>query len=234
MEKPPIHCWGVAADLLPLEGGHRNIAFRTLGLRHDFVFKSSRRSPDAVEWLLRVHSLARRSGLVVPRLFRSMSGQLVERGWTCEAFVEGRPFSAADLPSIHSEISCFHMLAADVPQRPGFLSSQALLDAESGGDVDLGAMPSGLVATCRAAWRGLSGLTCTIVHGDLNPGNLLRCPDGKAALLDWDECRRDLAVFDLGLLVPVCPSERRALLAWEAACSWQIEPEHARQVADRL
>jgi hypothetical protein len=53
-------------------------------------------------------------------------------------------------------------------------------------------------------------------------------------LLDWDECRRDLVLFDLGHLSKVGTVERRALLAWEVACSWMIEPDHARRVAQRI
>ena len=62
MEQPPIEHWGVAAELRPLKGGHRNLAFRTVGLRQDLVFKFTRRSGDAMDWLLNVHDLARRAG----------------------------------------------------------------------------------------------------------------------------------------------------------------------------
>lgn len=226
--------WGVEAQLQPLVGGHRNLAFRTLGLRQDLVFKTTLRSTDAIAWLPRVHDLARQSGFVVPRLIESRNSRLIECGWTCETLVDGTPLSPDDLPGIAPQIAAFHALSADVPQRPGFLSSQALLHADAGGDVDLAAMPAAIAAACREAWRAVSGSTFAVVHGDLHAGNLLRCPDGRIALLDWDECRRDLALFDLGQVSPPGAVEARAIAAWEAACSWGIEPEHARRIAGRI
>lgn len=231
---PPIGRWGIDADLTPLSGGFRNLVFRTVGLGPGLVFKSCRRSTEAVEWLLPVHDAARRSGFVVPRFSRSLNGLLVEAGWTCETFVAGTSCTRADLLSIAAQVSRFHELTTDFPQRPGLRWSQDLLELEAGGDVDLTAMPPGLVAVCRRAWREVSAGPASVVHGDLNTGNMLRCAEGRVALLDWDECRRDLAIFDLGQLVWPGPAGLRALLAWEAACSWRPEPEHARKTAARL
>ncbi|MDE0697711.1 MAG: phosphotransferase [Boseongicola sp.] len=232
---PPTELWGVTADLLPLDGGHRNMAFRTAGLRQDLVFKSTRRKPEAVEWLLPVLELARKCGLVVPAVLRSCRQGLVEAGWTCEEFVEGRRFASREVPCIRTRVERFHVRAARVPQRPGQVSSRDLLELDSGGDIDLGSMPPWLAEACRASWSGhLTDDRCTVVHGDLNPDNMLRCPDGRIALVDWDECRRDLPVFDIGHLAPVGPSERRALLAWEVACSWTSEPGYARRLAGML
>lgn len=234
MTLPPLHLWNVSADLVPLPGGHRNRAFRTTGLPADLVFKSTRRTPAALDWLADVHRLARDAGFVVPTLGTSVNGRLTEAGWTCEPFLPGTPFAPRDLHLIRPTLARFHLLAQSLPQRPGFLSSQELLFCDAGGDVDLAAMPAGLAATCRAAWRALEGAPCGIVHGDLNPGNLIHGPDGRPVLLDWDECRRDLTLFDTGHLGPVSFVENRALIAWEVACSWLIEPEHARKTAARL
>lgn len=231
---PPFALGGLDCALQPLPGGHRNLAFRTLGLAQDLVFKSTRRSPQAIAWLGRVHRLARQAGFAVPALRPSRRGALVEAGWTCEPFVQGRPFAAADLPGLLPQITAFHRLAADLPQRPGFASSQALLRQGSGGDVDLVAMPRDLAEICRQAWRAIGSPPETVVHGDLTAGNLLHGPGGRPALLDWDECRRDLPLFDLAQLAPQGPAEQRACLAWEVACSWQIEPDHARRLATRL
>jgi hypothetical protein len=234
MTLPPLHLWTVSADLVPLRGGHRNRAFRTTGLSADLVFKTTRRAPAALDWLTPVHRLAEEAGFIVPLLRSSVNGRLTEAGWTCEPFIPGPAFAAGDLPLIRPALARFHALARDLPQRPGFLSSQQLLHRDSGGDVDLADMPAGLAQTCRAAWRALDGQAFSIVHGDLNPGNLLHCPDGRPALLDWDECRRDITLFDTGQLGPVTAVEQQALLAWEVACSWKIEPDHARKIAARL
>ena len=233
-EIPPIKHWDVSADLLPLGGGHRNIAYRTVGLPQDLVFKSTRRQPDAMEWLLPVQDLARKAGLIVPHIVRSCRGNLVEAGWTCEEFIEGRPFATNEAPCIRTRIQRFHSLAAKVPQRPGQVSAQDLLETCHGGDLDLDTMPQRLVDSCRVSWRALAGHPGTIVHGDLNPGNMIRCPNGDIALIDWDECRRDVSLFDTGQQDSPGPSVQRALLAWEVACSWKLEPDHAKELAGML
>lgn len=232
--RPPIERWGVAAELLPLLGGHRNLAFRTLGLRRNLVFKSTGRAPAAVFWLLNIQQIARQSGFVVPELIESRGGQLVEEGWTCETHVEGSQFTPDEIPSILPLVSQFHIATANLPQRPGFLSSCELLNETSGGDVDLDAMPNELLFRCREAWRAVSDRQEAVIHGDLNPGNLIRCSDGRAALLDWDECRRDLILFDLVPLRAGDEKERKASLAWEVACSWGVEPDYAKACAAQL
>ena len=232
--RPPAHLWGVSAALEPLSGGHRNAVFRTVGLDEELVFKSTRRPPEAIDWLREVHDLARAAGFTVPRMLETREGALVAQGWTCEPYIPGDPCDPADLPEVRDALSRFHDLARDMPQRPGVLSSQDLLGAERGGDVDLGAMPAAVVALCREAWGAVSDGVMTLVHGDLNFANLLRCPDGRVTLIDWDECRRDLSLFDLAVLPGARAVEARALLAWEAACSWHREPDYARTMAGRL
>ena len=234
MPRPPIERWKVAADPEPLPGGHRNLAYRTVGLDREVVFKSTRRTLDAIKWLNLVHAAARQSGVIVPDLIESAGGRLVEDGWTCETLIRGRPFSSGEMPDVLPLITRFHEVTASLPQRPGFLSSQYLLTASAGGDVDLSAMPDDLVARCRTAWWAVSDRPEAVIHGDLNPTNVIRCPDGRIGLIDWDECRRDLTLFDLGPLRDGDDRERRARLAWEAACSWVIEPDYAREVASRL
>lgn len=234
--RPPIESWGIDAGLRPLAGGHRNLAFVTVcpKLRQQLVFKSTRRTEPALEWLSAVQKIAEDVGFVVPRLIASQNGKLVERGWTCEPYVDGNHASADELPYIRPQIVAFHAATKEIPQRPGFLSSQDLIELECGGDVDLRAMPTNLVGRCRGLWSAVSEQTEAVIHGDINPSNLIRCPDGKIALIDWDECRRDLVLFDLAVLGLGSEEEQSARLAWEVACSWKIEPDHARQIASRL
>ena len=40
--------------------------------------------------------------------------------------------------------------------------------------------------------------------------------------------------FDIAVLGAGSEKEQSARLAWEVACSWEIEPDHARQIASRL
>lgn len=232
--RPPIELWQIAADLEPLAGGNRSTVVRTRGLTQNLVFKSTHRTAEQLHWLLEVHDIARSCGFVVPELIAPVSGALVHNGWTCERLIEGRAFRADEMSELTPLIACFQDATAAVPQRPGFLSSCELLEQTSGGDVDLAAMPSDLVALCRAAWSAVADRRQAVVHGDLNPTNMIRCLDGRIALLDWDESRRDLVLFDQ------CQSSEdndvvvRARLAWEVACCWQMEPDYARHIARRL
>jgi thiamine kinase-like enzyme len=205
-----------------------------VGLSRDVVFKSTRRTTAAVQWLVQVQQIARQSGFVVPEMIESCNGQLVEDGWTCETHMDGIPFAPDEMPTILPLVSSFHTATADVAQRPGFLSSRALLNDVSGGDVDLEAMPTELVARCRRTWRAVSDRKEAIIHGDLNSGNLIRCLDSRVAVIDWDECRRDLILFDLVPLGEGDEDERKARLAWEIACSWVVEPDYAKGIATQL
>ncbi|MEM6986687.1 MAG: phosphotransferase [Pseudomonadota bacterium] len=226
--------WGVSGTLIPLPGGHRNRVYRVDGDDLRVVFKSTTRDRAAVEWLEEVHALARRAGFTVPAFVRSADGNLIDGGWTCEHFVPGRPLTQPELRDIARPIDRFHASASDLAQRPGFLSAVDLIEAPAGGDVDLTAVPAGLVELCRDAWRAVADQSMAIVHGDLNPSNLLATATGEVALLDWDECRRDLTLFDLGALGRDDELSRRARLAWEIACSWTAEPDYARRIAARL
>lgn len=234
--RPPIESWGVDADLARLSGGHRNFAFVTLAVVSGkrLVFKSTRRSEAALSWLFAVQYIAEEVGLVVPKLIRSKNGKLIEGGWICEPYLGGSHFTSDELSLVRPLIAKLHAATSDIPQRPGFLSSRDLIEQEYGGDVDLRAMPAGLVVHCRNAWSAVSDQRQAVIHGDLNPGNLIRCTDGRTALIDWDECRRDLVLFDTAVLGEANEEEQSAVLAWELACSWQIEPHYARQLASRL
>lgn len=235
MKTPPLEAWGLCSDLQPLNGGCRNDVFRTVGLTEDVVFKSTRRSTDAIQWLLPVQDLARRSGFVVPNLQRSLNGRWIECGWTCETLVSGRAVQPDELPGIAPLINKFHTQTRHIQQRPTFLASYDLIASTRGGDVDLSLMPSNLVRSCREAWRDISGLSRSVVHGDLNTGNLLRTDRGEIAVLDWDESRFDVSIFDTGAVSALASQEiRLAMLAWETACSWTLEPQYAKACAEKL
>ncbi len=237
-----LNAWGDLRFARRLEGGYRNTV---LLVEHDgerLVAKSTRRTPEAIAWVHDIHDVAEAVGIAVPRFVRSVSGQLVEGGVTVEHWLDGTPLVEADYEAAAQAVKRFHNATRGWPQRPGFASSQELLSQTQGGDVDLELMPPDLVRVCRDAWRTLAGEPLSAIHGDVNPSNMLRTPDGRIALLDWDEARCDVAAFDLVALAagrPAAPDERpphlmRAFEAWKAAVCWQLEPEHARTIARRL
>lgn len=231
---PPLHLWGIDAPLEALTGGHRNTVLRTRGLPDDLVFKSTRRSEAAIAWLDEVQGIARADGLHVPQMHRSLSGHWIADGWICESLVEGVLISPVDAPDLGALLARFHAHSQAMPQRPGFCASVDLLTEVKGGDVDLTQMPADLVALCRAAWSAVQTELLCVVHGDLALGNLLRDPRGRLWLIDWDECRRDLPLFDQVILGNLGQAAQSAHLAWEVACCWHLEPTHARAVAQKL
>ncbi len=231
---PPLSAWGLSGPLTPLSGGHRNTVYRTAGPGPARVLKSTRRSEAAVAWLLPVLEAAASAGFLVPPPLLSQNGQLVVNGWTCEPWLEGVPSGADTLRALGPQLSAFHAATRIGSQRPGFLSARDLLWMEQGGDVDLSGMPSDLVSACREAWHPISEEKQCAIHGDLFAENVLCCPDGRFALIDWDEARRDVPGFDLVHVAQTSASWHRAHLAWEVACSWTVEPDYARQLAEKL
>lgn len=229
--QPPKHLWSTSARLMPMAGGARASVLRTSGLDPDLVFKTTARSAEALCWLLPVHDAARAAGFVVPKLRPTVSGDLVAEGWTCEDFLVGSPLARSDLPEIAPLLARFHARTRGMPQRPGFLSSQDLDTRTSGGDIDFTAMPAQLANRIRFALRALPAHPTCVIHGDITPANVLRLPDGRFGLLDWDETRRDLPLFDFQLIQAASDIEARACLAWEIACCWQGEPQRARKLA---
>ncbi|GGX56302.1 hypothetical protein GCM10007385_26240 [Tateyamaria omphalii] len=220
---PPLGAWGLTGTPVPLPGGHRNTVLRV----GQHVLKSTRRSEAAITWLLPVARHAETCGLSVPTPLRSSLGTFLVDGWTCEPLCEG---GSTPPKTIADKISRLHNVAADLPQRDGFASARDLLTEPSGGDIDLAGMPTDLVFQLRAAWSAIS-LETTLVHGDLNPDNILTDTDGNVTVIDWDEARRDHPLFDTVTWTDApTPIIKQAALAWEIACSWQLEPEHARSL----
>ncbi len=184
-----------------------------------------------------MQNATREAGFIVPRFALSEDGRLVANGLTLETYEPGEKVTKDVLPQLQARFATFHGLSKDLPQRPGFASSSDLLEADRGGDIDLSQMPADLARLCRAAWEPFKDLPQAGLHGDLNPDNLLRRPDGAFVLLDWDEARVDAPLYDQAALLgryAVGEVAWRAFEAWEVAVCWLVEPEHARRVARRL
>lgn len=228
--------WGACTILKPLPGGHRNTAYliECRGERH--VAKSTRRSPEALAWLAPVHDLAEAAGFRVPRLVPSRDGRLVVSGITVETFLDGAPPAPHQLADLLPRLQEFHTLAQTLPQRPGFASSVVLRHASQGGDVDLDQMPPTLVKQCRRQWQAWADAPQSVVHGDVGLNNLLVTETGQLGLVDWDETRVDLVLFDIlngraaqGELLT--ESENLLRQSWEIAVCWLVEPAYAQRLA---
>ncbi|MEM6758248.1 MAG: phosphotransferase [Pseudomonadota bacterium] len=217
---PPLEAWGLTGTPVPLPGGHRNTVLRV----GHHVLKTTRRSEAAIAWLLPVIDALERVDLSAPRPMRSTRGTLITNGWSCEPFVTGAP---CDPPRLQTLWPLPRQAVPAIPQRPGFVAAKALLRVSRGGDIDLTQLPAPLTRAIRAAWRALPLRPPCIVHGDLNAANLIQNGD-SITIIDWDKARVDHPGFDRAALGLGTPAERHAATAWEIACSWHLEPDHAR------
>lgn len=228
--------WQSCTILDRLHGGHRNMAYLIECQGELHVAKSTRRSPEALAWLGPVHDLAEAAGLRVPRLVPCTDGRLAVSGITVEKFLEGTPPAPGQLTDLLPRLQEFHTLARAIPQRPGFAASRQLLHLAQGGDVDLTQMPPELVAHCRQQWRAWPDAPQSVVHGDLSLNNLLVTETGQLGLVDWDEARVDLILFDTlnGRTAQgeqLTKGEENLLLSWEIAVCWLVEPAYAQRLA---
>jgi hypothetical protein len=183
-----------------------------------------------------VLDLAEQSGFIVPKLLKSTQGRYIEEGWTCEPFLDGRMFQTGELNRIGSRLQLLQVKARNVLQRPGFLAASDLIGCDFGGDIDLRVMREDVVALCRGAWSQIANRSRSLVHGDLNASNLIWTVNGGIGLIDWDEARVDATLFDdfHAGLHDRGGVEEMAVLAWEIASSWLLEPEYARRMAEKL
>ncbi|MFC4730886.1 phosphotransferase [Salipiger abyssi] len=207
--------------------GARNVVFRC----GDVVLKSTGRSEAALRWLVTVQAAARQVGFVTADPVPARNGRLIAGGWTAERFLPGRIADPRDLSALAPRIAAFHRAARRFPPRPGVPGMAVLLRLGRGGGVVLPAMPRKLAKAIRAAFADVADTPQGVVHGDLNPGNVIVTNEGPA-LVDWDESRHDALCLDrVALGLPATRAERRAALAWEIACCWAPEPERARSLA---
>ncbi len=231
-QAPDLSAFPGLTPLHPLPGGHRHAVWLAQSPNGQFVAKSTTRSDAALRWLEAPQAMARAAGLIVPGLIAAADGRLAPNGWTLEPLLDGRAAQPVNMAALLPKLQAFHRAATHLPQRPGFASTRDLQSQSAGGDVDLDRLPPDLAAACRAAWRVLTGVETTL-HGDVTPANVILTADGPA-LIDWDESRRDLPVFDTIACRPASALQRRAHLAWEVAARWAREPDHARALAQSL
>ena len=215
-----------------LAGGARNTVLRGTGMGAAYVFKSTTRSEAQLAWLMHVKHAADRVGLRVALPLPTATGAFSHDGWTMERFVAGECATRDQLETIAPKLDAFHKQTLRMPQRPGFANARDLIQHNMGGDIDLTSMPPELVSQCRAAWALVPEQPACLIHGDVNPSNIIISEAGNPVLLDWDEARVDLATFDLLALEQRSdPVIRAGALAFEIAMCWCIETQRATALA---
>ncbi|WP_256840003.1 phosphotransferase enzyme family protein [Ornithinimicrobium faecis] len=230
----PASAWPGLAVGESLTGGHRNPVHAGLVGANPVVIRHSRRPEASLQWEFDLLEHLRDRGVLVPEIVPTADGLRHLDGWHVQLRIEGRhpDGSARDAAALESALRAVHSSTAGWPQRPGSRSARELLTTDRGADVDLGAVPDDLRRTIRAAWAAINPQAACVIHGDAGGGNALLLPDGRCALLDWDESRLDDPRFDL--TDPSDPRQARAALAWEIATCWVAEPDYARSLVPQF
>ncbi len=207
------------------------------------VIHQSQRDGAALDWELQLRVQLGAEGVLSPTVQSTAQGQLREGRVYVEEFVEGSPpRTRRDAIEVFSSVRRLHQLTGGHLQRPGFLSTRALLEADCGGDVDLADIPQEIRWLLRRTWSLLPARPQSVIHGDLRRENIL-IRDGRCVLLDWDESRVDSPFLDLVDLrgwdseagsAVVRAELELAALAWETASSWLLEPTYADRCLHRL
>ena len=193
------------------------------------VARLGNRDDSDLEWEADLLLHLDREGLAVPVPIATTDGRLFADGMVLMQYMEGvPPRSPADWRRVAETLRELHRLTEGWPQRPGWLASTDLLEADTGTRIDLNAMPQDAVGRCRAAWARLVGREQRVVHGNpTNPANI-RMNAERVALIDWDEAHLDVPDLDLvlphnaaGLAAAAHDSAAQAAAAWEAAVCWK-------------
>jgi len=163
----PLAAWGQPDVTGSLSGGYRNTVLELRRGGERLVARRSRRPPASLDWEIGLLDHLARHGLRVPAVVPALDGRRHVAGVMVFTWLDGTPPGPADWPAVTAAVRQLHEVTAGWPQRPGFASTQDLLTAGRGGDVDLSTMPAGAVATCRRAWARLAGTPQAVVHGDL-------------------------------------------------------------------
>lgn len=192
-----LRTWGANARLIaPLGGGARSVVWQVQvgGVR--FAARRSSRPAPAIHRELRLLAFLSGHGLRVATPVAATDGRRLVDEWSLFTWLDGDPpGSDGDWRRVAAALERVHVLTRAWRQRLGFRSSQQLLSASRGGDVDLTRMPVSAVELCRAAWRSLAHCGRSVVHGDPGAGNI-RMDKHGVGFLDWDEARVDVALLD--------------------------------------
>jgi uncharacterized protein (TIGR02569 family) len=151
-------------------------------------------------WTAELFGRIAQRGFWVPTPIRAPSGERLVRGWTAEAFLEGRPARPSDAPQVAAAVDAFHRALEGEPL-PAFRTSIAdpnpwdRADHWAWGELPTPIDPrlSELLARLAALRRPLPELPHQLIHGDLNPDNILIGPEGSGlapGIIDMTPYRR--------------------------------------------
>jgi uncharacterized protein (TIGR02569 family) len=151
-----------------------------------------RREDDTEEanWIADLFNRIPENGFRVPRPVRTRDGGwLAPGGWSGWTFLEGHPVTRADAASLASATEMFHATIAHEPAPPHLIRRNLPYDRSdraAWGELTLPVHEqlTAPLARLAAVCRPLPSLTAQIIHGDLNPENVLVAPGLPPAIID--------------------------------------------------
>jgi uncharacterized protein (TIGR02569 family) len=151
-----------------------------------------RRETDdaAAGWTADLFAGIEETGFRVARPIRTRQGGWLAAGeWSAWTFLEGRPATRDDLAQVVPAIDAFHAALAGAPRIASLRASDNPF-----GRADLGAWDgpptvshpriAALLARLAAVRRPIHDTRDQVIHGDLNPGNILVAPGLAPAIID--------------------------------------------------
>ncbi|MCC6179646.1 MAG: phosphotransferase [Chloroflexi bacterium] len=187
-----LDAFGRSGQPLLLPGGSRPV-YRV----GDLVLKrlsrgalEHNRSWELFPWLAGVLDTLPHAGFRVARPVRTRDGAwMTDDGWTASAYLVGRHATADDVPACIVAIQALHAALAEAPKHPLLDRNESIF-----GRADRacwGARPAGvptqvapLVDALYAIRQPIDALDEQVIHGDLNPENVLVAPGLPPAFLD--------------------------------------------------
>lgn len=155
----------------------------------DIIIRQESDPEEAVFFASLFSSITAR-GFRVARPITSISGAYVtDDGWTACAFLTGRPATADDAPRVVSAIAAYHEALALTPKLSiikgddsPFMRADKMAWNERRTTVDQRIAP--LVGPLQARLQPVDELKPQLIHGDLNPDNILIEPGVPPGIID--------------------------------------------------
>jgi uncharacterized protein (TIGR02569 family) len=183
--------FGVSPDIALLPGGSDQKTFRSgevvLRFLGDFA-------ADAGNWNADLFDRLDQQGFRVAKPRRAAEGSWVVNGWVAEEFLVGESVTLQDVPEAISAITAFHHALVGVPLPEYRKHARTLWDRA--GEWAWGDIPERIdprlfaLASRLATLRTPVHLPDQLIHGDLNPDNILVADELPPAIIDLAPCWR--------------------------------------------
>ncbi len=199
--------FGVHTPAKQLRGG-TTPTFKAKGLVFKRVKETSlenNHSPQLMAWIAELSHTIKQDGFRFPVAKPTVAGQwITDNGWSAWSFVEGKHAHRNNVKQCIEGIIAFHKAIKDVPRHPLMVQNDTpwgVADKACWGRKVASIAPEvvTLVETLYSLRKPVDGLDDQLIHGDLNPENILISPNLPPAFIDfspfWRPVEFALAMF---------------------------------------